>query len=104
MVGVFGKCIAGRGLSGNFKYFVALPVLGYLGGFTCVGFTAAAVALQYGPAACLAVVIGVPITVCVIAPMFQGVSVLSVFICRSCCPKCMPPRPAPMRMRGVIEM
>ena len=44
--GVFGRCIAGRGLRGNWKYFVALIAVGYCGAGT------AAASLLAGAARC----------------------------------------------------
>lgn len=35
--GVFGRCIAGKGLSGNFKYFSTIIVAGYAGAGTATG-------------------------------------------------------------------
>ena len=34
--GVFGRCIAGRGLEGNMKYFTTIIMMGWVGAVTCV--------------------------------------------------------------------
>ena len=98
--GVFGRCIAGSGLQGNYKYFCALPILGNGGAFTCVAFTAWGVGAKWGAVYALPVIAGVPFMACgTVTPCWWLAVLVGKLRGKNCCPVCMPDRDAEQPLR-----